>query len=590
MSSDPKKPFDAPPGDTPDLLQKDVSLDRRRRVPTFEELQSQRSSGEVTTDPVRPAINPSAPSPQQQKPAGIPMGTVPARPSTLDTGVAPRMVPPGLQPRQPLSIEPTTDPVRPALARPQQPVPVPTVPPPVPGMKPPPAAPPPTRAPPPPPAAAAQPPPPPGAFRSSPSGAATLPVGMPRALPPAPPRAPAPPPPAPISPAVQNAPAAMLDRTGVIAPPNPLAPARVAPPSPTEFAAQQHQQTQRPSAMNLPQVTPMTPFQGALPSAGHEPNRVTPQKPSTVQQRALISPELEKKPVPLGGEDEIEIEVPEPDEPKTMPATAATAQRRLTPAPQPPLPPPPPAPVPAAVAKPPSASALPRVAPQLPAEMLVTQPGLPGPFANMRAMPQGKAVPQRPPSLPELPAQRAPLPPTAAAPALEISQPALISEPETDEAFDEPQREAIGVTAEPASLWRRVGAWLTDLLFVSVMVLGLLFLAIEFVAPKNLTPIQQLMVIAMPAAVLTALIAFVYTALFAFLWDGRTPGRRMMGIHLVDSTGQAPSAVRSLIRAALSLVSFALFLSGFWLALFDRHGQTLHDKLTRTFVVKLQDA
>ena len=40
----------------------------------------------------------------------------------------------------------------------------------------------------------------------------------------------------------------------------------------------------------------------------------------------------------------------------------------------------------------------------------------------------------------------------------------------------------------------------------------------------------------------------------------------------------------------LSLLSFALFLSGFWLALFDRHGQTLHDKLTKTFVVKLQDA
>ena len=43
---------------------------------------------------------------------------------------------------------------------------------------------------------------------------------------------------------------------------------------------------------------------------------------------------------------------------------------------------------------------------------------------------------------------------------------------------------------------------------------------------------------------------------------------------------------RPLIRALFSFVSFGLCLSGFWLALFDRKGQTLHDKLTRTFVVR----
>ncbi|MBL8911912.1 MAG: hypothetical protein JNM17_14560, partial [Archangium sp.] len=139
MSSDPKKPpFDAPPGETPDLLQQDVSLDRRRRVPTFEELQH--SGGESTTDPVRPAV----PAPPKQ--TGIPMGTVPARPSSLDTGLNPQRVPPGMTPRQaPLSIEPTTDPVRPALARPATTHPVPTVPPPAPGARPPPAPPPPPR-------------------------------------------------------------------------------------------------------------------------------------------------------------------------------------------------------------------------------------------------------------------------------------------------------------------------------------------------------------------------------------------------------------------------------------------------------------
>lgn len=364
--------------------------------------------------------------------------------------------------------------------------------------------------------------------------------------------------------------AAMLDRTGVLPPNTPNLqslqslqnpqPARVAPPSPTEFAQN------RPSAQNLPQVTPMQPFQGALPPQDHR-RAATPDRaePSSLGSRPSSEPSYkppERVPVPLGGEDELEPH----DEPKTVPASTNV-------------------PMAAPVAKSPSYATLPPAAPRLPPEMLVTQPGLPGPFKAAREMPQNKAVPQRPASLPELPVQQAPLvqqppepPPTTG------QRPAFEAAPNFEAA------EERAVTAEPASLWRRVGAWMTDLLFVSVLVLVLLFLAVEFVAPKNLTTLQQLMVIAVPAAILTGLIAFVYTALFAFLWDGRTPGRRMMGIHLVDATGQAPSALRSLIRAALSLVSFALFLSGFWLALFDRHGQTLHDKLTRTFVVKLQDA
>jgi len=143
------------------------------------------------------------------------------------------------------------------------------------------------------------------------------------------------------------------------------------------------------------------------------------------------------------------------------------------------------------------------------------------------------------------------------------------------------------VRAEPAALWRRTGAWLIDLTFIATLVAGFLFVAMSVIAPKNLTLVQQLTLLAVPGAALAGMLAFVYTTLFAFLWNGRTPGRRALGIHLVDNSGHAPGPMRALTRAGLSLVSFALFLSGFWLALFDRHGQTLHDKLTRTFVVRL---
>ena len=327
-----------------------------------------------------------------------------------------------------------------------------------------------------------------------------------------------PPPTQPLQPRTAPPTAAELWSAQQGRPTEPLRPpgARVEPPSPVEYAQA------RPAP--LPQVTPSVPSQGALLPDGQS----TPARAS----RPALKPVVQPRP-PLE-------ELPEP---RTAPAAAIP--RTFTPAPSP----------------------VPQRKPvALPAEMLVTQPGLPGPFAQARAMPQPQAVPTGPPSMHELAQVAAP----------QFEDP-LVSTSDT-------------VTAEPAGLLRRVGAWLIDLLLVSGLVLIFLAIAVSVIAPKNLTALQQLMAIALPGAGLAGLLSFAYTALFAFLWSGRTPGRRLMGIHLVDVTGHAPGPARALVRALLSLVSFGLFLSGFWLALFDRHGQTLHDKLTRTFVVKLQDA
>ena len=475
MSSDPKKPgLDAPPQGTPELLQKDLALDRRRRVPSFEELQAPRpppaGGPDVPTDPMRPAMH-----------RPIPNATVPARPSNLEeVTTQQRAVPPGLQARQPVvpirTPTPPTQPMRVAI-------------------------------PPPPPAPRAPMPPPQRTMTPGPAPRAAAPAAAPQAVPTQPVRPPQEP--------------------------------RPQPPSPTEFA--QH----RPSPVAMPQVTPSVPAQGALRPEG---------------QPALRSSQPGLKPAPPPPAPLPPRAVVDEPEPRTAPAAPA-APRTFTPAPMPP----------------------PRQPNQLPAELLVTQPGLPGPFAQARAMPQNPAIPQRPPSLPELPRAHAPD---------SGQQPAHDAAPQFEDAHFEaaPGEASDTVTAEPAALWRRLGAWLTDLIFVGTLVLGLLVVATQVIAPQNLTPLQQLMAIALPGAALAAILAFVYTTLFAFLWAGRTPGRRLMGIRLVTVTGHSPGPARALLRAALSLVSFALCLSGFWLALFDRHGQTLHDKLTRTFVVKLQDA
>jgi uncharacterized RDD family membrane protein YckC len=89
-----------------------------------------------------------------------------------------------------------------------------------------------------------------------------------------------------------------------------------------------------------------------------------------------------------------------------------------------------------------------------------------------------------------------------------------------------------------------------------------------------------------PSLALCALVVLLYATFFASALGGRTPGRLVTGVRLVTSSGEPPGLVRALLRAVFSFVSFGLCLSGFWLALFDRKGQTLHDKLTRTFVVR----
>ena len=78
---------------------------------------------------------------------------------------------------------------------------------------------------------------------------------------------------------------------------------------------------------------------------------------------------------------------------------------------------------------------------------------------------------------------------------------------------------------------------------------------------------------------LVLVLALAYSALLTALC-GRTPGMALAGHHLRTRAGKPPAASEALLRALLALPSAALGLFGFTLALFDRRGQTLHDKLT----------
>ncbi|WP_240356431.1 RDD family protein [Myxococcus eversor] len=153
------------------------------------------------------------------------------------------------------------------------------------------------------------------------------------------------------------------------------------------------------------------------------------------------------------------------------------------------------------------------------------------------------------------------------------------------------------VSARPASLWRRLLSFSIDTAAIAGVAALYITLASSVTGMKAPTAglsgldgfvawLRALHTVLLPGFFLVLILALVYCAVAAFLWNGRTLGRLLLGLRLVDTHGLAPAPGRAIVRALLASVSFVLFLGGFWMALFDRRGQTLHDKLTSTFVVQ----
>ena len=234
--------------------------------------------------------------------------------------------------------------------------------------------------------------------------------------------------------------------------------------------------------------------------------------------------------------------------------------------------------------------------------------------------PAAAAPAPRPPSIPAptlpapapRPAIAAPRPPSLPAPArapaasAAVTDPVLRPLPPAPAAVAAPPPAAPAVRAadagvsifraSPASLLKRTGAWLVDALLISLVLALYLKIAQALMAhpppPTTETGLDFLVNradayqgVLKYGLLLGAMVGFVYSALFHAL-GGRTPGKRLFGIRLVDRSGRAPTLWRCVLRAGLSLLSFGLLLLGFLYAGFDRRRQALHDKLTATFVVR----
>ncbi|MHB8420094.1 MAG: RDD family protein [Myxococcales bacterium] len=216
-----------------------------------------------------------------------------------------------------------------------------------------------------------------------------------------------------------------------------------------------------------------------------------------------------------------------------------------------------------------------------------------GPRPAAEVLPQAGPRPAQP-AAPPLPRPS----PAAVAPVAPPSRPAAIAATPAP-AISPPPDPAPGAEPEPARarvapLWRRLLAWGVDLATLALVAALFLWVATRMVhhgppsrqggldwLAETLLSYRKLW---LPGALLVSVLSVLYLTLFTAL-GGQTPGKRLLGLEVIDRSGRCPSPVRSAFRAVCAVAGGALGLFGFFLVLVDRRGQALHDKLAGTFVV-----
>lgn len=147
-----------------------------------------------------------------------------------------------------------------------------------------------------------------------------------------------------------------------------------------------------------------------------------------------------------------------------------------------------------------------------------------------------------------------------------------------------------------AGFWRRLLAVLLDALFLGPFWL-LSFVAIYGLAYRGLPAMRQLtpdlfvafliekdQFVGKAVLILMAFSALFYSFVFHALW-GKTPGKRIVGIRVVDVYGQRIGFLRSFFRTIMACCSFVLLGAGLLWCAFDVKRRALHDHVAGTHVV-----
>jgi uncharacterized RDD family membrane protein YckC len=97
--------------------------------------------------------------------------------------------------------------------------------------------------------------------------------------------------------------------------------------------------------------------------------------------------------------------------------------------------------------------------------------------------------------------------------------------------------------------------------------------------------LSAFLLLTMPIYILTVIIASGYFTYFHASF-GQTPGKKLLGLKLVDLDGRPPGYATSFLRFVAGAFSFGLCFMGFiWIGL-DLNKQGWHDKIAQTVVIK----
>jgi len=141
----------------------------------------------------------------------------------------------------------------------------------------------------------------------------------------------------------------------------------------------------------------------------------------------------------------------------------------------------------------------------------------------------------------------------------------------------------------PASLSKRTGAFVIDDLVINMILLIIFYEPLMALLEGMSTVNQDAVLMVNQFIVANMAVVFAVKVLYhtILVWQsGMTLGKYVMKIKVVDLlTSQKPRFTQAFWRASLRLVSEMFFYAGFIFALFSPLRQTLHDKLSNTFVI-----
>lgn len=146
--------------------------------------------------------------------------------------------------------------------------------------------------------------------------------------------------------------------------------------------------------------------------------------------------------------------------------------------------------------------------------------------------------------------------------------------------------EKVPFTYRVAGLGSRFLAWFVDITFVLLLcgVGGFFFLALEARRAGLGSAFMGLWVFALHWG---------YFLVFEWFWQGQTPGKRLLGIRVIDAQGTGLSFLQAAVRSVLRVVDglpvpFLLYGVGFAVAACNREGRRFGDLAAGTLVVHVE--